>query len=186
VQYTSQDFCNYDGLGDGVANQSGLWDTSETHIVSDILTIPCDDDFFDNAICTDVLEHVPNAFEACKEIKRIVKVGGKILITVPTQCDAHQTPFFYSGGYSEYFFKEVFKGDLVNISFESGYFETVDQKIYLGLTHLISLARSNYKYLIILFFYVLLGFPFIVLIRLLPETFRNIGNNGLLIIITKC
>ncbi|MBL1293404.1 MAG: class I SAM-dependent methyltransferase [Thiotrichales bacterium] len=89
LNYVSQDFSEYDGLGDGGLNQSVDWDVSKTDIVSDILEIPVEDGSFDSVLCTDVLEYVPRAYDACNELRRIVKDGGKILITVPTQCDAH-------------------------------------------------------------------------------------------------
>jgi ubiquinone/menaquinone biosynthesis C-methylase UbiE len=89
------DFGKYDGTGDGGLNQSKGWDVSKIEIISDILEIPVEDGSFDYALCTDVLEHVPRAYDACVELRRLVKRGGKILITVPTQCDAHQTPYFF-------------------------------------------------------------------------------------------
>jgi SAM-dependent methyltransferase len=185
LNYVPQDFAKYDGAGDGGLNQSIQWDVSKTEIISDILEIPCEDGSFDNAICTDVLEHVPRAFDACVELRRIVKVGGRILITVPTQCDSHQTPYFFSGGYSHYFFNEAFKGDLVEITFESGYFETVDQKIFLGFSNLSQLAKKKYNYIGLLFLYIIFAAPLVLVLRCLPREFENIGNNGLLITVTK-
>jgi 2-polyprenyl-3-methyl-5-hydroxy-6-metoxy-1,4-benzoquinol methylase len=69
--------------------------------VSDIVNIPVPESSFDAVIGTDVLEHVPVANSAINEIRHIVRNNGKILITVPIQCDAHQT---------NYFFEEIFKG----------------------------------------------------------------------------
>jgi SAM-dependent methyltransferase len=45
--------------------------------------------FFDALLCTDVLEHVVEPFAAIKELKRIVKVGGVILITTPLNARIH-------------------------------------------------------------------------------------------------
>jgi SAM-dependent methyltransferase len=187
LNYVPQDFAKYDGLGDGGINQSIGWDISKIEIVSDILEIPVEDCSFDYALCTDVLEHVPRAYDACNELRRIVKVGGKICITVPTQCDAHQTPYFFSGGYTHYFFQEVFKNDLVEITFESAYFETVDQKIYLGLVNLYQLILNGrkFKYIFPFVMYLVFAAPLILTLRFLPEAFGETGNNGLLITITK-
>jgi len=187
LNYVSQDFSEYDGLGNGGLNQSVDWDVSKTDIISDILKIPVEDGSFDSVLCTDVLEHVPRAYDACNELRRIVKDGGKILITVPTQCDAHQTPYFFSGGYTHYFFNEVFRDDLVEVTFESSYFETVDQKIYLGLANLKQLIFSDkkYRYLALLLMYVIFAAPFVLVLRCLPGVFEDIGNNGLFIVITK-
>ena len=187
LKYVPHDFGKYDGMGDGGLNQSKNWDVSRTEIISDILEIPVEDGCFDYALCTDVLEHVPRAYDACIELRRLVKGGGKILITVPTQCDAHQTPYFFSGGYTHLFFKEIFKHDQVEITFESGYFETVDQKIYLGLVNLYQLIviRKSFRYIFPFFLYILFAAPLVLILRCLPKVFEELGNNGLYILITK-
>jgi len=41
------------------------------------------DNFFDAAFSSEVLEHVPNDIEALNEIKRVIKVDKKYIITVP-------------------------------------------------------------------------------------------------------
>lgn len=187
LNYVAQDFCKYDGIGDSGLNQSGDWDVSNIEIVSDILEIPVENGSFDYALCTDVLEHVPRAYDACKELRRIVRVGGKILITVPTQCDAHQTPYFYSGGYTSAFFNDVFKNDSVNITYESGYFETVDQKIYLGFVNLFRLIsiKKKFRYAFPLLMYFVFATPLVLILRCLPRTFEETGNNGLFVLVTK-
>ena len=182
LNYTSQDFCQYDGAGDGKGFQSGDWDTQHIDIVSEITSIPVEDSSFDSALCTDVLEHVPNPNATIQELRRIVKPGGKIIITVPTQCDAHQTPYFFSGGYSNYFFAKVFTECNVEISYESGYFETVDQKIFLGLKMLHKLSREKYRYFLHLGLYIILITPVFLLLRSLPKFDSETGNNGILVI----
>lgn len=187
LNYLSQDFCLYDGSYGGL-NQSANWDVSNIDIVSDITKIPVDDNSFDAIICTDVLEHVPRVYETCIELRRIVRSGGKICITVPTQCDLHQAPFFFSGGYSHFFFKEVFKEDDVRIIFESGYYGTIDQKIYLGFRYFVDYVKDGHNKifnLILLLFYTLFSLPFVYLLRLFPSILNEIGNNGLFITITK-
>lgn len=185
LHYTSQDLCEYDGYGDGAGFQNGSWDTRNIDIVSDICSIPVDDSTFDAAICTDVLEHVPNAWGACRELHRIVKPGGKILITVPTQCDTHQSPYFFSGGYSIYFFSKVFSERRVSVEFESGYFETVDQKICLGLVMLGRLAKQRSRYWLALAITTVLALPLVAAIRLLPTYGGNTGCVGLLVVVSK-
>ena len=41
------------------------------------------DNFFDAAFSSEVLEHVPNDIEALNEIKRVIKVDKKYIVTVP-------------------------------------------------------------------------------------------------------
>ncbi len=50
----------------------------------DALNMPFKDDTFDQIICSEVMEHVPDPVKACQELTRILKPGGRIAITVPT------------------------------------------------------------------------------------------------------
>jgi len=185
LKYTSQDLGEYDGKGDSQGFQSGTWKMPDIDIVSDICSIPVPDASFDAVICTDVLEHVPNVNSALLELDRILRPGGKILITVPSQCDAHQTPFFYSGGYSSYLFSSMFPDYKVTVDYESGYFETVDQKIGLGFAVLIRLARIKRIYYMAIPFFIFFAVPMTLLLRMLPKFAAQIGNNGLLVTIEK-
>ncbi len=72
LNYVSQDFCKYNGAGDGRALQTGIWDTGKINIVSDIDHIPVEDCSFDAVLCTEVLEHIPDPVGAIKEFYRIL------------------------------------------------------------------------------------------------------------------
>src|SRR5437868_1020858 len=60
LRYTSQDFAQYDGQGDGKGFQLQTWDNTQLDIVSDITAIPVPDKSFEAIMCTEVLEHVPD------------------------------------------------------------------------------------------------------------------------------
>lgn len=47
--------------------------------------LPYKDNFFDVCICFDVLEHVPDEDYLVKEVKRILKKGGKFFLIVPCE-----------------------------------------------------------------------------------------------------
>jgi SAM-dependent methyltransferase len=102
--YKSQDFCQYDGVGDGVALQNGSWDTSKIDIVSDITNIPIDDQSFDNVLCSEVLEHVPDSVAALKELTRILKKNGRLILTAPFLMPTHQAPYYFTSGFSRYWY----------------------------------------------------------------------------------
>lgn len=53
-------------------------------VVGDIHAIPLPDDSVDAIICASVLEHVRDPITAAKELKRILKPGGKIFFYVPS------------------------------------------------------------------------------------------------------
>lgn len=59
-------------------------------------TFPFAEGRFDSVLCNQVLEHVftPDAF--LNEIYRVLKPGGKVLLTVPFIWDEHEQPFDYA------------------------------------------------------------------------------------------
>lgn len=54
-----------------------------TH-VGDALRLPFKTETFDRIICAEVMEHVNDDHQACREMVRVLKKGGTIAITVPT------------------------------------------------------------------------------------------------------
>ncbi|MEJ5263064.1 MAG: class I SAM-dependent methyltransferase [Ignavibacterium sp.] len=57
---------------------------------------PFDSESFDSVICNQVLEHVFEPKEFLSEINRILKPGGKFLITVPFVWDEHEQPYDFA------------------------------------------------------------------------------------------
>ncbi len=106
LAYVSQDFCQYEGTGDGVALQTGKWDTARIDIVSDITAIPSPDSTFDVVLCTEVLEHVPDPLAALRELARLVRPGGTVVLTAPFCSLTHFAPYHYASGLSRYWFEK--------------------------------------------------------------------------------
>jgi SAM-dependent methyltransferase len=57
---------------------------------------PYSSDSFDSVLCNQVLEHVFNPDEFLQEINRVLKLGGKLLLTVPFVWDEHEQPYDYA------------------------------------------------------------------------------------------
>ncbi len=55
--------------------------------------LPFEDASFDTVLCTQVLEHVPNAEYAMAEIARLLRPGGHALVTVPFLYPTHEAPY---------------------------------------------------------------------------------------------
>ena len=102
LNYVSQDISQYDGRGDGKGLHSGQWDTSRIDIVSDVTAIPAEDKSFDAILCSEVLEHVPEPAKALDEFARLLKPGGKLILTVPFASLVHLAPYHYCSGFSRY------------------------------------------------------------------------------------
>ncbi|HLY33902.1 MAG TPA: methyltransferase domain-containing protein, partial [Jatrophihabitantaceae bacterium] len=61
--------------------------------VSFAAPLPFRDASFDSILCTSVLEHVDNAEYAVSEIARVLKPGGRLLVTVPFLYPEHEAPY---------------------------------------------------------------------------------------------
>jgi ubiquinone/menaquinone biosynthesis C-methylase UbiE len=59
-------------------------------VTGDVSKLPYKNNFFDIVSCMDVLEHIENEEKAIKEIFRVLKPGGELILTVPA------LPFLFS------------------------------------------------------------------------------------------
>lgn len=57
------------------------------------LDLPCKTGVFDTVLCTEVLEHVPDAGRALNEICRVLKPGGHAIVTTPFLYRVHEAPY---------------------------------------------------------------------------------------------
>lgn len=57
---------------------------------------PFDSASFDSVLCNQVLEHVFNPDEFLEEIRRVLKPGGLLLMTIPFVWDEHEQPYDYA------------------------------------------------------------------------------------------
>ncbi|MDR2119072.1 MAG: class I SAM-dependent methyltransferase [Tannerellaceae bacterium] len=80
-------------IGIDVENEGHSHHNEHVDIYYDGKNLPFKDETFDSILSNEVLEHVPNLDESLVEINRILKPGGKILITVPFVCFEHELPY---------------------------------------------------------------------------------------------
>ena len=57
--------------------------------------VPCPDASFDVALCTEVLEHTPTPMQVIQESFRVLKPGGKLILTTPFFWVLHEVPNDY-------------------------------------------------------------------------------------------
>jgi len=81
--------------------------STEPDYLCDATAIPAEDGSFDGAILAEVLEHVREPKAVLAESFRVLKPGGKLLITVPFMFHVHADPADY-GRYTEYYLRETF------------------------------------------------------------------------------
>ena len=116
LDYRGQDFGEYvsdekvmlgaedGGLGAGSGYKYGSLD-----YVGDIWKIAEEDSFFDVILCTEVFEHILYPIESIKEFARLLKPGGRLILTAPNASLRHMDPYFYYTGFSDRWYEEILK-----------------------------------------------------------------------------
>lgn len=130
--YVSQDFGQYDGKGNSEGLQTKTWDNSKLDIVSDITSMPVENACFDAVMCNEVLEHVPDPLSALKELDRVLKVEGYLILTAPFCSLTHFAPYHFSTGFSRYFYEKhlhELNYEILDIHANGNYFEYLAQEL---------------------------------------------------------
>ena len=109
-------------------------------------TIPFDNETFDSILTSEVLEHVPDIDKTLKDLIRVLKPNGKILITVPFVWQEHEMPYDFRRLTVTGLKKHLTDNDLEIITEEKTghYIEVVTQ---LWMTYVRSLIYVNNKYI---------------------------------------
>jgi SAM-dependent methyltransferase len=97
----------------------------------DIAAIPVSDGAFDVILCTEVLEHVPEPIRAIREMARILRPGGRMLLTAPLGSHLHQEPYHFYGGYTPHWYRRFLplEGcDVQSIEPNQGFFSFFGQE----------------------------------------------------------
>lgn len=96
--YKSQDFAKYEG-------DNHVY--GQLDYIGDITNIPVSDGYFDCVLCTEVLEHVPEPERAIREFARILRPGGKLILTAPLMSGIHMAPYHFFGGFTPHWYQTV-------------------------------------------------------------------------------
>lgn len=153
LDYISQDIAEYDGTEQTGGLHVNKVDYSKLDIVSDIIDIPLEDQSLDTILCVEVIEHVEDPLLVFKEFSRLLKKGGKLILTAPFNSITHYAPYHYSTGFSKYYFEKnlpKYDFEIIEIHANGNYFEYFAQE----LRRLNEVARkySNAKFISPLFY----------------------------------
>lgn len=64
-------------------------------VVANVYNLPFKEGEFDVVLCMTVLEHLEDPTRAIKEMRRVLKVGGRIIVSVPFMFPMHDVPGDY-------------------------------------------------------------------------------------------
>lgn len=112
LNYKAQDFGQYTsddkkwlGSAKGTDGDND-YQYGELDYVNDIWEINEKDSSFDAILCSEVFEHIPYPIETLKEFARLLKPGGKLILTAPSNCLRHMDPYFFYSGFSDRWFEK--------------------------------------------------------------------------------
>ena len=83
----------YFAKADSYLGTDYLTDRSLPDVVASALDLPFEDGSFDTVTSTEVLEHVPDPLRALKEMHRVLRQDGVLIITVPMHWPRHEVPY---------------------------------------------------------------------------------------------
>lgn len=127
-EYRSQDFAKYQGSD----HRYG-----ELDHVCDIVNIPEADETFDVILCAEVFEHLPRPDDAVRELSRLLKPGGMLVVTAPQGAGIHMPPYHFYGGFCPSWYRHFLPMyGLTSISVEAncGFFKLYGQESQRFLT----------------------------------------------------
>ena len=140
-------------------------------ILFDGKNIPFDEKSFDLIICTQVLEHTLDYEYLLKEMYRVLKDDGILLITAPLVWNEHEIPYdffrFTKFAYKEIFSKIGFK--IITIQPTTTFFATIGQLLSAFLVEMLSYNKIILKIIISLIF----CFPVQILFLFLDLLFKS-------------
>ena len=186
LKYVSQDFCQYDGKGDGQGLQMNSWNTRKIDIVSDICSIPVSDSSFDVVLCTEVLEHLPDPVRALNELTRILVKGGTLVLTAPFRSMTHFSPYHYCDGFSKYFYlHHLYELDyeIIEISNNGNWFDTFAEQ--LRLLPRVSRKYSFFPLSLIMYAYLMPIYWLLPVLRSMDRGSEELSTYGFFVVAKK-
>jgi SAM-dependent methyltransferase len=70
-----------------------LTDRSSPEVVASALRLPFKDGAFETVVSTELLEHVPDPLAALREMERVLKPGGYLVLSAPMYWPRHEQPY---------------------------------------------------------------------------------------------
>lgn len=142
-------------------------------------TLPFENETYDSAFSSEVLEHIFTPDAIISEISRVLKSGAYFLMTVPFVWDEHEVPYDY-GRYSSFgikFLLEQHNFEVVKISKTSHYIEVLFQMLNAYIFQILFPANKILKMLLVPFFIAPITITGMIISLILPKNKSFYHNN---------
>jgi len=158
-------------IGVDYANQGHSHDKEQIDVFYDGHSLPFSDNYFDCAICTEVLEHVPNIDESLSLLNRVLKKDAPVILTVPFVWPEHEMPFdfrrFTEGGIVQKLKEHGFETHKVH---KNGDYFSVIAELQIMFLHRLLFTKQVY---LNLFMNAIFVFPFTLTGVILSRVFAD-------------
>jgi SAM-dependent methyltransferase len=146
-------------------------------------TLPFPDGRFDAVVAFEVFEHVFNIDEVLGEVRRVLKPGGRILLTIPFAWDEHEIPYDFAR-YTSYGITHVLEKngfEVLDVKKTTTYFLAVCQMLIAYLTqHVLPRKFAPARALAQLLFVFPLNLISLGLNSILPKRYEYFCNSVVL------
>ena len=117
-------------------------ESSRPNILADICQIPLENESIDKVLCCEVLEHLEEPQEAIKEIYRVLKKGGELILSVPFLFPIHPDPRDYQRFTDQGIMKLLSSFSYVCIEKMGGYFTVLTMFLE---TEIVRLLKGKWR-----------------------------------------
>lgn len=105
---------------------------------------PFEDASFDAVLCNQVLEHVFNPDDFVGEIRRVLRPGGRLLLTVPFVWDEHEQPWDYAR-YSSFGLRSLMEKHGFILQRHEKLLDDASVLFQLANAYLYKISHTNYR-----------------------------------------
>ena len=108
LKYYAQDFGNFKiDEKDSLTARRDSYVYGTLDYTGNIWEIDEDDSHFDAILCSEVLEHIPYPNRAIAEFSRLLRPGGRLILTVPANSLRHMDPYYFYSGFSDRYLMRI-------------------------------------------------------------------------------
>jgi ubiquinone/menaquinone biosynthesis C-methylase UbiE len=132
LDYIAQDFAQYVPSQNPAGLHRESWDYAKLDIVCDLTAIPEPDASFDAVLCAEVLEHVPDPLAAMRELSRLLRRDGVLILTAPFCSLTHLAPYHFASGFNRFWYETHLPAlglQIEEIAASGSYFEYLAQEL---------------------------------------------------------